>query len=189
MIHVLFFDRQSSGWENCQTGVSIVSMLICMGPNFGRILWIGRELLQAKCAVSAAEGLRRQSPLYSTLASITNRLLQEFITALPLLSSDPSILAVMQRLRQFVSLSLFKQDPSVIPSLSSTCILPSATIGTLFSRRHSEATAARLKELDRNDPNYLQHKKRILRPQNSGRNEFRRKWQKSLQMQVRPSYT
>ena len=47
-------------------------------------------------------------------------------------------------------------------------------------RQHSTATAKQIGKLDRSDPNYLQQLKAILRPENSGRNEFHRKWQKNL---------
>ncbi|GAB4818952.1 hypothetical protein N2152v2_005998 [Parachlorella kessleri] len=47
-------------------------------------------------------------------------------------------------------------------------------------RQHSTATAKQIGQLDKSDPNYLQQLKAILRPENSGRNEFHRKWQKNL---------
>ena len=60
--------------------------------------------------------------------------------------------------------------------------LPSALCST---RQQTTATAAAVAKLDRADPNYLQHLKRALRPENSERNRFRRKWRKALQMKVR----
>lgn len=97
----------------------------------------------------------------------------------------------MQRLRQsLVSLARLGYETAAAarvggPSTSgsSACSsLPGTAAG--LARQHSTATATRVGELDRAEPNYLQQLKGALKPEVSGRNRFHRKWQKALQMKA-----
>jgi hypothetical protein len=91
----------------------------------------------------------------------------------------------MQRIRlNLLSLLQIGYETAALPRVGATSTTAFTSLPLVLVRQHSTETAKQISKLDKSDPNYLQHVKRLLRPQNSGRNQFERKWQKQLQIKV-----
>ncbi len=95
---------------------------------------------------------------------------------------------VMQRLRHsllsFMRIGYEATAAARVGTASTAGQHAAASLPMTLSRQQTTATVQQVRKLDSSDPNYIQQLKKVLTPENSGRKQFRRKWQKQLQIKV-----